>query len=79
VDHGVVTILGPLDLPGRVAIDASQMYARNIVAFLESDDRRGGLSLPTSTTRSSPKPASPATGGSSTRLSVGSITWRTIP
>lgn len=33
--HRGVTILGPVDLPGRVAVDASQMYARNIVAFLD--------------------------------------------
>jgi H+-translocating NAD(P) transhydrogenase subunit alpha len=34
VDHGGVKILGPIDLPGRVAHDASQMYARNLAAFL---------------------------------------------
>jgi NAD(P) transhydrogenase subunit alpha len=34
VVHGGVTIMGPLDLPGRVAIDASQMYAKNLVALL---------------------------------------------
>lgn len=34
VSHGGVTILGPLDLAGRVAVDASQMYARNITALL---------------------------------------------
>jgi H+-translocating NAD(P) transhydrogenase subunit alpha len=35
VVHNGVTVIGPLDLPGRVAFDASQMYARNIVAFLD--------------------------------------------
>ncbi len=35
VTHNGVTILGPLDLAGRVAVDASQMYARNITALLE--------------------------------------------
>lgn len=34
VQHGGVTIIGPIDLPGRVAHDASQMYARNLAAFL---------------------------------------------
>ena len=33
VHHGV-TIIGPTDLAGRVAVDASEMYARNITAFL---------------------------------------------
>lgn len=36
VQHQGVTILGPTDLPGRVAHDASQMYARNLAAFLGS-------------------------------------------
>ncbi len=35
VTHNGVTVLGPLDLAGRVAVDASHMYARNVVAFLE--------------------------------------------
>ena len=35
VSHKGVTVIGPLDLPGRVAVDASQMYARNIVTFLD--------------------------------------------
>jgi NAD(P) transhydrogenase subunit alpha len=34
VDHRGVKILGPTDLPGRVAHDASQMYARNLASFL---------------------------------------------
>lgn len=32
--HNGVSILGPTDLPGRVAHDASQMYARNLAAFV---------------------------------------------
>lgn len=32
--HKGVTIIGPTDLPGRVAVDASHMYARNVAAFL---------------------------------------------
>ena len=44
--HGGVTIIGPLDLPGRVAIDASQMYARNLVALLaRMVDDEGRLNL----------------------------------
>lgn len=32
--HGGVTIIGPTDLASRVAVDASQMYARNVASFL---------------------------------------------
>lgn len=32
---GIVTVLGPTDLPSHVAHDASQMYARNVTALLE--------------------------------------------
>lgn len=34
VDHGGVKIFGPVDLPGKVTHDASQMYARNVASFL---------------------------------------------
>jgi NAD(P) transhydrogenase subunit alpha len=34
VRHGGVLVMGPTDLPSRVAIDASEMYARNLGAFL---------------------------------------------
>lgn len=34
IDHRGVVIIGPTDLPSRVAHDASQMYARNLAAFL---------------------------------------------
>ncbi|MCS7237549.1 MAG: Re/Si-specific NAD(P)(+) transhydrogenase subunit alpha [Thermoguttaceae bacterium] len=33
--HGGVTILGPLNLPSQVPYHASQMFSRNMVAFLE--------------------------------------------
>lgn len=33
VDHGV-TILGPINLPGQVATQASQMYSRNLANFV---------------------------------------------
>jgi NAD(P) transhydrogenase subunit alpha len=34
VVHEGVSIIGPVDLPARVAHDASQMYARNVASFL---------------------------------------------
>ncbi|HEX6299583.1 MAG TPA: Re/Si-specific NAD(P)(+) transhydrogenase subunit alpha [Acidimicrobiia bacterium] len=34
IEHNGVTILGPTDLPSRVAHDASQMYSRNVAAFI---------------------------------------------
>jgi len=34
ISHHGVTIVGPTDLAGRVAVDASQMYAHNVSAFL---------------------------------------------
>jgi NAD(P) transhydrogenase subunit alpha len=34
IDHNGVRIIGPTDLPSRVAHDASQMYARNLASFL---------------------------------------------
>jgi NAD(P) transhydrogenase subunit alpha len=34
VQHNGVMIVGPTDLPSRVAYDASQMYARNLASFI---------------------------------------------
>jgi NAD(P) transhydrogenase subunit alpha len=34
VEHGAVTILGPLNLPAAVPQHASQMFARNVATFL---------------------------------------------
>ena len=34
ISHHGVTIVGPTDLAGRVAVDASKMYAHNVSAFL---------------------------------------------
>ena len=34
VEHHGVSIIGPTDLPSRVALDASQMYSRNVASFL---------------------------------------------
>ncbi|MCX7668991.1 MAG: NAD(P)(+) transhydrogenase (Re/Si-specific) subunit alpha, partial [Anaerolineae bacterium] len=42
--HGV-TILGPVNLPATVPYDASQMYARNLAAFLGHLVRDGQLRL----------------------------------
>ncbi|MGI9644869.1 MAG: Re/Si-specific NAD(P)(+) transhydrogenase subunit alpha [Ilumatobacteraceae bacterium] len=33
--HGHVRVIGPTDLASRVAVDASQMYARNLLAFVD--------------------------------------------
>ena len=43
VRHAGVRIVGPTDLAARVAVDASEMYARNLAAFVErltGDDAR---------------------------------------
>jgi NAD(P) transhydrogenase subunit alpha len=36
IDHNGVLILGPTNLPGEVAVNASSLYAKNLVAFLET-------------------------------------------
>ena len=43
VVHRDVLVMGPTDLAGRVAVDASQMYARNLAAFVDgiTDDQAG--------------------------------------
>ena len=45
VDEGGVRILGPVNLPSAVPYHASQMYARNIAAFLKYLIRDGRLVL----------------------------------
>ena len=45
VDARGVMILGPLNLPADVPFDASQMYARNVAAFLEHVVREGELAV----------------------------------
>ena len=40
-----VTILGPLNLPADIPFDASQMYARNVSAFLDHVLDEGELTL----------------------------------
>jgi NAD(P) transhydrogenase subunit alpha len=36
VDHGGVRIFGPLNLAGEIAVNASSLYAKNLLAFLET-------------------------------------------
>lgn len=46
INHKGVTVIGPSDLPGRVAVDASQMYARNLLSLLtRMTDDDGNLDL----------------------------------
>ncbi len=45
VEYNGVTILGPTDLPSTVAHHASQMYARNVGAFLQNLVKEGQLHL----------------------------------
>jgi NAD(P) transhydrogenase subunit alpha len=45
VEYKGVTILGPTDLPSTVAHHASQMYARNVAAFLHNLVKDGQLDL----------------------------------
>ena len=45
VDHGGVSILGPLNLPSTVPYHASQMYAKNIATFLKYLIKDGKLTL----------------------------------
>jgi NAD(P) transhydrogenase subunit alpha len=45
VDHGGVSILGPLNLPSTVPYHASQMYAKNIATFLKYLIKDGKLAL----------------------------------
>lgn len=45
VDHQGISILGPLNLPSTIPYHASQMYARNISAFLQLLVKDGKLSL----------------------------------
>jgi H+-translocating NAD(P) transhydrogenase subunit alpha len=42
VDHNGVQIIGPLNLPGSVAYNASEMYARNLMNFLRPAIDKGG-------------------------------------
>jgi NAD(P) transhydrogenase subunit alpha len=43
VDHNGVTIYGPLDVPGMLAVHASEMYAKNLLNFLSPMIQDGQL------------------------------------
>jgi NAD(P) transhydrogenase subunit alpha len=45
IEVGGVTIMGPLNLPSTIPNDASQMYARNMSAFLRNLVKDGALQL----------------------------------
>ena len=45
IHAGIVIVLGPTDLPSRVAQDASQMYGRNVLALLDKVIVDGSLLL----------------------------------
>jgi len=44
VEHGV-TIFGPLNLPSEMAVDASQMFSRNVAAYLGELVKDGELAI----------------------------------
>jgi NAD(P) transhydrogenase subunit alpha len=47
VTHNDITIIGHLNVPGRIASSASQLYARNLLAFAETliDKKEGKLAV----------------------------------
>jgi NAD(P) transhydrogenase subunit alpha len=45
VDHGGVTILGPVNLAATLAYNASEMYARNLLNFLKPAIDKGELKI----------------------------------
>src|SRR3989337_804421 len=47
VEHNGVTIMGKLNLPGLVPVNASSLYARNLLAFIEPmvDKKTGALAV----------------------------------
>ena len=45
VDHQGVTIVGPVNLPGSLAYNASEMYARNLYNFLQPALVKGELAI----------------------------------
>ena len=45
VEHGGVVILGPLNLPAGAPLHASEMYARNVVNFLDLLLHDGALTV----------------------------------
>src|SRR5665213_1249908 len=45
VDHGGVTIVGPVNLAAQLAYNASEMYARNLLNFLKPAINKGELKI----------------------------------
>jgi NAD(P) transhydrogenase subunit alpha len=47
VEHNGVRIMGKLNLPGAIPVNASSLYARNLVAFIEPmvDKKTGALAV----------------------------------
>jgi NAD(P) transhydrogenase subunit alpha len=45
VEHGGVRIMGPLNLAGEVSVNASSLYAKNLLAFLDPLIEKGGGAL----------------------------------
>ena len=45
IDHQGVTIVGPVNLPGLLAYNASEMYARNLYNFLQPAIVKGELAI----------------------------------
>ena len=47
VEHNGVRIMGKLNLPGAIPVNASSLYARNLLAFVEPmiDKKTGGLAV----------------------------------
>jgi NAD(P) transhydrogenase subunit alpha len=47
VEHNGVHIMGKLNLPGAIPVNASSLYARNLLAFIEPmiDKKTGALAV----------------------------------
>ena len=45
IDHGGVTIVGPVNLAATLAYNASEMYARNLFNFLKPALAKGELAI----------------------------------
>jgi NAD(P) transhydrogenase subunit alpha len=50
VEHNGVHIMGKLNLPGAIPVNASSLYARNLLAFIEPmiDKKTGELGMTSS-------------------------------
>ena len=45
IAHNGVTIMGPLNIPATVPLNASQLYSRNVTAFLNLLIKDGELNI----------------------------------